>query len=121
MQQKIYVGQPGLMLLEGACALLDDSFGPCYAVGEALNQRSYRHVDVRMILPAERFAELFGGTYEQGSRTVRWNVMCSALTMYLQRASGLPIDFQIQSTFWSVTRYPHTRRERLGHLIGGRD
>lgn len=117
MNNKVYVGQPGLMLLGGACHLLGEAYGPCFLTGACLVRRDYRHVDVRMIVADEVFRELFENAYPEACRSVRWNVFCAAMTMYLARLSGLPVDFQVQSTSWSQAGFGDQRRVAIGDLL----
>lgn len=116
MRDKVRVGQPELNQLALACYQLRQAFGPCYLVGECLDRRDYRHVDVRMILPNEQFHELFGGRWDGGVRTVRWHVMCVSITKMLRDATGLPVDFQIQSESWSEHHFGDRRRVSIGDL-----
>lgn len=116
MLSKVKVGQPGLMLLESYCRLLTEAFGPCYLVGECLNRRDYRHVDIRLIMDDDSFGALFAGTWDTGNRTARWLVMCSGITKLLASVSGLAVDFQIQSQTWSQTYFQNRERVAIGDL-----
>lgn len=107
---KIHVGQPGLGLLNIQCHLLAQAFGPCFLVGECLDRRDYRHVDVRMILPNDQFAMLFDG------QELRLALVGAGLTRLLSDASGLPVDFQIQSQAWSDARFADRPRVPIGDL-----
>jgi hypothetical protein len=114
---KIYVGQPGHLHLEAACTLLHHAFGPCYLVGPCLERRDYRHVDIRIILADDTFADLFGAGYEQARRTPRWIVLSAGLGAYLGQATGLPVDVQVQSQAWSDRWFADKRRVPVGALL----
>lgn len=91
-----YVGQPGFNLLNLACWPIVHALGVPYLVGSATNAKGWRDVDVRVMLDDARFAELFGDT--RGHRTnPLWALMCGAIASHLSHATGLPVDFQIQS------------------------
>ena len=113
MINKVYVGQPGLMLLDNYCRLLTEAYGPCYLVGACLERRDYRHVDIRMILPDGECEQLFGirGPV-QGA--LRGQLFCLGITKLLADISGLPVDFQIQSESRSNEHYANRRRETIG-------
>jgi hypothetical protein len=94
-----HVGAPAIFRLELACqqvnAAFSDSFG-CYLVGSALERPDWRDVDVRMILDDEDFARLFPKAGQHWEFDPRWILLTSAVSDFLSRASGLPVDFQFQ-------------------------
>lgn len=71
-------------------------------VGSCLTTADYRDVDVRTILPDDEFDALFG------ERPELWSLLCLTTSEYLSRASGLPVDFQVQRMSDAV-RYPGGR------------
>lgn len=95
-----YLGAPHFFNLQQACRIVNDAFPSSYGVylvGSSLKRRDYRDVDVRCIMPDEGFAKLFPGIGNTVWRHPLWSLMCSSISLYLSRATELPIDFQIQS------------------------
>ena len=87
--------------LNAACrvvneALSSDGYGCCFHVGSSLARAGYRDVDVRFIMKDDAFARLFGETERAPQVNALWSVMCSGIACWLQRQTGLPVDFQIQ-------------------------
>lgn len=93
-----YIGAPKCFALDLACAELRRAFGSmCYVVGSSMERPDWRDVDVRMILEDEKFAELFpNATPGYWEHDPRWLVMTIALSEWLSKQSGLPVDFQMQ-------------------------
>jgi hypothetical protein len=103
-----YVGAPKIFALELACSHLWRGFatpakyGGCYIVGSALQRADWRDVDVVCILDDASFATLFpdAGDAKDGcarfEHDQRWLVMTVALSDWLSKQSGLPIDFKFQ-------------------------
>jgi len=92
-----YVGSPGFYLLNQACYVIGHALGVPYLVGSATQGKGWRDVDVRVILDDQAFTELFpdaGGSLRCSSR---WSLVCASISLHLSQASGLPVDFQIQS------------------------
>jgi len=114
---KIYIGQPGHMRLEIACALIHHAYGPCYLVGRCLTHRDYRHVDIRVILDDQAFLAEFGVPYETARHTPRWLCLSVGLSAYMAQATGLPVDLQIQSQTWSDLWFADERRVPVGNPI----
>lgn len=95
-----HLGAPACFALELACQHLRQAFGGCgaYQVGSSLARADYRDVDVRLILEDEAFHRLFPDAHDRGSWEFdpRWLVMTVAISTWLSRETGLPIDFQFQ-------------------------
>jgi hypothetical protein len=90
-------------------AIVEDFFGhTCYHVGSSLITKDWRDVDVRLILPDDEFAERFGK--ETSPET---NPKLGAITLAFaalgKQMTGLPIDFQIQTTSYANSAYPFNR------------
>lgn len=94
----IYIGAPAAFELELACRELTEAFGHfgCYVVGSVLDRRDWRDVDVRYILPDEDFARLFPDAGQHWEHDPRWLVLTTAMSSWLSKRTGLPIDFQFQ-------------------------
>lgn len=77
--------------------IVRDYFGHIpYHVGSSLQSKEWRDVDVRLILPDDEFAALFGDIHQS------WvNPKLAAVTLAFcalgKEMTGLPVDFQIQS------------------------
>lgn len=87
-----YLSTVDLHRLDRACRdlwALDDDCG-VYLVGSAGERADFRDVDVRLILPDERFDALFGHAPEL------WGLFCYAVSRQLGADTGLPVDFQVQ-------------------------
>lgn len=104
-----FIGAPGFFLLNQACRIVweayPEAFG-LYLVGSSLRRRSYRDVDLRLILPDEDYKKLFPGISSNGWLHPLWSLTCSSISLYLSKASNLPIDFQIQSQTEANRDYP---------------
>ena len=114
-------GMPAAMLLDRFAQWVDEAFGAQpYMVGSAARGKDWRDVDVRLMLDDEDFAYWFGDP--QAPRfDARWSLICTALSVLGERMTGLPIDFQIQSTTKANESYPDGPRDPLGLRIRQKD
>lgn len=88
-----YLSPPDLHRLDWACRPILEAFGTTpYLVGSVLIRPEFRDIDLRLILPDSRFAQI------AGSEQMRL-LLNIALSDLIARGAGLshPIDFQIQS------------------------
>ncbi|MDD9948019.1 MAG: hypothetical protein OXU48_00640 [candidate division Zixibacteria bacterium] len=80
-------------------------------MGSAAESSEYRDVDVRLILDDDRFCEIFGKAIPYGVNPL-WSLMTTAVSEYLGKRTGLPVDFQIQcrsmvkESEWKKSRHP---------------
>jgi 16S rRNA A1518/A1519 N6-dimethyltransferase RsmA/KsgA/DIM1 with predicted DNA glycosylase/AP lyase activity len=93
--------------------IVADYFGHIpYQVGSSLTSKTWRDVDVRLILPDDEFAERFGAP-----RSAEINPKLAAITLAFaalgSQMTGLPIDFQIQPETWANEKYPGPRSALL--------
>lgn len=93
--------------------IVRDYFGHVpYHVGSSLKSKQWRDVDVRLILPDDEFTERFGDNQSAGT-----NPILSAITLAFSalgsQMTGLPIDFQIQTTTHANEAYPGMRSALL--------
>lgn len=97
-KKAIYIGAPACFALEMACQQVNAAFGGhgCFVVGSALERPNWRDVDVRMILTDDEFARLFPDAGRYWEHNPRWLLMTTAISAWLSKATGLPIDFQFQ-------------------------
>lgn len=108
-----YLPVPHVFNLNQACMVLAQAFEyGVYLVGSCLHKRDYRDVDVRAILSDEEYDRLFPGIGIEQHHAL-WSVMCASISLYLEKATGLPIDFQIQKQSEANRKYPGER-----HALG---
>jgi hypothetical protein len=101
-----FLDAPDLDRLDLASLLVREALGTPYLVGSCLTSSDFRDVDIRVILADKRFRRLFG----TGGRDALRHVVQVAMTEHYQRATGLRIDFQVQSmTSANSGRYPGPR------------
>lgn len=115
-----YLPAPAVFHLDHACAMIHDAFDDCpYLVGSSLVKRDYRDVDVRLILADEKFDHHFPDAYRAPRYHPLWSLMCSTISDWLARQSGLPVDFQIKRRTEANIQYPG-QRQALGmfHAVG---
>lgn len=79
-----------------------------YHVGSSLKTKDWRDVDVRLILPDDEFVAMFGP-----NPNAIGNPKLSAITLAFcalgKEMTGLPIDFQVQSTTHANSSHPGWR------------
>lgn len=113
-------GVPGAMHLEAFGQSIADAFGECpYHVGSSATSKTWRDVDVRLILDDDRFAALFPGYAAANHIDAWWSLLCAALSELGRARTGLPIDFQIQPMTEANHKYPGIRNPLM--LIHARD
>lgn len=86
--------------LKLAAEAIDRAFPSAYGVyhvGSSITRKDYRDVDVRLILPDAEFERLFGSGDHHPARLDFWFLVCWAISEWMQKRTGLPIDFQIQA------------------------
>lgn len=118
----IGVGMPAALHLDAFGREIHDAFGwfPML-VGSSATSKTWRDVDVRLILPDDEFDKLFPDTSSEQGRAM-WGLLCAALSELGRQRTGLPVDFQIQRMTQANTRYDDTHvRWAIGlHNDGGR-
>lgn len=101
--QESMIGGPETESLSHAVAIIEEAFGAkCYLVGSATESTEYRDVDIRMVLPAAAYDALFGKVQLRARYSPFWSLLHVAISEYLQKRTGLPVDFQIQRDCPSV-------------------
>ena len=115
-----HVGAPAIFILELECQHICDAFDSygCFLVGSATERADWRDIDLRLIMKDEDFAALFPngvGGPAFWEHDPRWLLMTSAISEYLSKRTGLPIDFQFQAQ-------THANKQHKGprHAIGMR-
>ena len=90
---------------------LHEAFGEIpYHVGSSAKSKSWRDVDVVVMLSDDIFAERFGGVIgQEGFREDQWEITCLAFSLLGKELTGLPIDFKIQSMRWANDHFPGSK------------
>jgi len=110
-------GMPGSLMLDEFGSQVWSAFGaPPYLVGSALHGKTFRDVDVRLILPDEEYAAWQFGEPTCCHSNCRWVSFCLAYAALGTKLTGLPIDFQIQQQSFANKTYPTQPRSALGML-----
>jgi len=108
-----YLGAPESYRLDQACRQLVDAFGAhVFLCGSSLERPDYRDVDVRAVLKDEDFARLFPPNTNTYCISGLWSLICASVSLNLSQATGLKIDFQIQS--WSE----HVKHDKRCVVLG---
>lgn len=86
-----------MYLLNHACWPVFQAFEAVpYLVGSALTNPQYRDVDVRTVISDERYAAMFPGAAVPWTDPL-WQLVCHSIGRQLSAATGLVVDFQVQS------------------------
>jgi hypothetical protein len=111
----IGVGMPHLLHLNAFGRELHEAFGEyAYLVGSAAVGKTWRDVDVRLMLGDDDFDALFPGHVNPGRCDGKWSLLCAAISELGRLRTGLPIDFQIQRTSEANDLYGGGVRQALG-------
>jgi hypothetical protein len=110
-----YIGAPKAFELEMACQVVVDAFDSlgCFLVGSATERADWRDVDLRMMFKDEDFAKLFPDAGEHWEHDSRWLLMTAAISDWLSKRSGLPVDFQFQPMTWANKKF-----DKIRHAVG---
>jgi hypothetical protein len=94
-----YIGAPAVFALELALRHVTEAYNctACYIVGSALERPNWRDVDVRMIMDDEDFAKNFPDAEQHPEHDAKWLLLTVAISEWLSKQSGLPVDFQFQA------------------------
>jgi hypothetical protein len=105
-----YVGMPATLHLDAFAREILAAFGHRpYLVGTAATSKTWRDVDVRLMLPDDEFEAMFPMHRKPDRHDGRWALMCAAISELAKARTGLPVDFQIQSMSWANKRYDGIR------------
>lgn len=117
MKRASYIGAPEMFNLNMATRPIVDAYGlNLYLVGSSLVKRDYRDVDLRLILPDEKFDEMFPNIVTPHQRDARWSLYSAAISEWISNRSGLKIDFQVQKESEANQEYPEAENPR--YIIG---
>src|SRR5947209_3655057 len=108
----IGIGMPAYLKRELFAHVLLDAFdGEPYLVGSALKGKTWRDVDVRLMLDDAAYTALLGKVTHPNGKLDAFNLAFSVLGTNM---TGLPIDFQLQHQDDANKKFPHQPRSALG-------
>lgn len=111
----IGVGMPAVLHLNAFGREIDEAFGHLpFLVGSAAVGKTWRDVDVRLMLPDDEFDALFPNHVKPGRCDGKWSLLCAAISELGRLRTGLPIDFQIQRMAEANDLYGGGVRQALG-------
>ena len=101
---------PAALLLDSWAGDLTNAFGAkCYLVGSAVTGKGWRDVDVRMMLEEDAWARWFASPDRGFEHDPTWVAMMTAISLWGERVTGLPIDFQMQPRKWANDKHAGPR------------
>jgi len=108
------------LALNRAVAPIERALDPLgiFLVGSCLARVDYRDVDVRAIMADEAYDRMFSFN-AMTDVDAFWSLLCEGTSAYLERATGLPIDFQIQRMSDANSKHEGPRNALTG--AAGRD
>jgi len=110
-----FLGVPAAFNLNHEMVMVNEAFGHVgYLVGSCIDNREYRDVDVRMLLPDAEYDRMFPGITKNQQMHPLWSLLCASISEWLSARTGLPIDFQIQRRADANEMYPYGKRQALG-------
>lgn len=93
------IGMPETLYLQEFGDMLYHAFGEHpYHVGSSLTGATWRDVDVRVMMNAEKYAAMGFGDPKSPHNNARWCSYAMAFSALGRQMTGLPIDFQVQET-----------------------
>jgi hypothetical protein len=107
-------GMPELLLLHQFGRAVYETFGVYpWLVGSALTEREPHDIDVRLVLSAQEFQRYCGAEFGENRPNSPWAWLSTAYALLARQMTGLPVDFQIQTTAHAA-RYKDGLRVVLG-------
>ncbi len=116
-----FLSAPEAFDLRNVIEIVNQAFGMSYLVGSCLTTRDYRDVDIRCIMPDEEFNRRFPGVGEEPLYDAEWSLICAAVSEWLQKRTGLPIDFQIQRMSYANKVFGKPEHQRHALFVMQRD
>ncbi|HZU00836.1 MAG TPA: hypothetical protein VFA10_14310 [Ktedonobacteraceae bacterium] len=105
------VGMPADLYLEEFGYQLYAAFGKMvYHVGSSVFGKSWRDVDVRVLLPDEEYEAMGLGDPANPHANAKWVSLVLAYSALGKAMTGLPIDFQIQQQSYANERYSQNEK-----------
>lgn len=103
-------GMPAALHLQEFGSQVWAAFGcPPYHVGSSLAGKTFRDVDVRLILSDEEYERLGLGDPHNPHQNEKWISLVLAYSALGRQMTGLPIDFQIQQRTLANEQYDEER------------
>lgn len=92
------IGMPTSLYLQQFGSVLYHAFDGevAYQVGSSLTSLTWRDVDVRILLPSEKYKTMGFGDPANPHSNAKWCAFVTAFSELGRKMTGLPIDFQIQ-------------------------
>lgn len=87
-----------------------------YRVGSSLTSKTWRDIDVRLIVPDDQYTMWFGSIAARAETNPRLAAITLAFSTLGAQMTGLPIDFQIQAQTWANEKYGGEPRTALLEL-----
>lgn len=108
----IGTGMPASILLDAFGSWLHDAFGEtAYQVGSSIHGKTWRDVDIRIMLDDDEFDAMFPGcTAGYNQQDAKWALICAAVSALAKAQTGLPVDFQFQRVSDANQRYAGPRQ-----------
>lgn len=107
---EIGTGMPAACHLEAFGQTIRDALGAMpYQVGSSITGKTWRDIDVRLMLDDDRFDALFPGYADHRQRDAWWNLVNAAISELGRVRTGLPVDFQMQRTSDANAKFPGPR------------
>lgn len=105
------VGMPQEILLREFGEHVQAAFGEmAYHVGSSLRQKDgWRDVDVRVLLPDDRYESEGYGHPERPQHSRKWVAVTLAWSSFGRALTGLPIDFQVQQRTYANEKFDGNR------------
>jgi len=103
------VGGPGYVALNSFGALVREAYDHVpYLVGSAVRGKTWRDVDVRLILPDDEFAAMFGDA--PWGLNPLFCLLSAGISAWGKELTSLPIDFQFQPQTHANAKYSGARQ-----------
>ncbi len=113
----VKVGMPAALYLEDFGCHVWNAFGePAFLVGSALKSKTWRDVDIRLILTDEEYADMGLGDPRYPFSNAKWVSFCLAYSALGKSMTGLPIDFQIQQMTFANKEFSGAR-SAIGAMV----
>lgn len=108
-------GMPGTIYLDLFGHWLREAFPHATAVhvGSSATSKTWRDVDVRLVMPDEDFDALFPNGLALHQNDTKWALLSAAIAELGRKLTGFPIDFQFQRRSEASDRYGRKLREPL--------
>jgi hypothetical protein len=116
---KFGVGMPAALWLNEFGSQVWSAFDEVpYLVGSAIYEKTWRDVDVRVLLSDKEYKRMGLGDPDDPHRNGKWVALCLAFSALGKKMTGLPIDFQIQQTTYANKRFPLTKTSGIRSALG---